>query len=599
MKKAQHILIFLFALGMVLCACNGGVSSNMKPIAADVDSDGILDSDDNCQDISNPGQEDADADGTGDVCDLCPEDPLDICADCPDADGDSFLDVQCEGADCDDANPEINPNAIEVCNEIDDNCDGEIDEGVTQSYYMDEDSDGYGNPDHVIQACSELEGFVSNDKDLFPDNPQKVDGIDKDNDEIDDLVDICPSIYNPDQENICDFTETIWISPGETLQDAINQIADNGLIMLKEGIHEIAEKLFIQDKSFTIMGEEGKDAVIKSSDEKTDDDVIKIELTDTTIERTINFIGIIIDGNENSRCINIVSSRQDDKTTGDRITIDRSIIKECKYEYGGAGITGILYGYDKIFIVNSKLSNNVVNFETTHRNGGGVWIDIDDSSEATIANNAFSGNIAYSGGGIYAKERATCTLCKFFIINNTFIMNSAEKFGGGINVTSNGASELSIINNSFSSNKAEGKMGAGIYAASSDVSIINIVNNIISNSIDGGGLRMWIQDDSEIILNKNGFNNNEGSCQERGNCHIYDNTADIKTWIEDPQLVDPSIGGGNLICDPGFDDDLYLLDNSACIDKGGDVILDYTGIDKDGKARKQGVAVDLGAYEIR
>jgi len=38
--------------------------------ALDTDGDGILDSSDNCPNVSNPGQEDHDEDGLGDTCDI-------------------------------------------------------------------------------------------------------------------------------------------------------------------------------------------------------------------------------------------------------------------------------------------------------------------------------------------------------------------------------------------------------------------------------------------------------------------------------------------------------------------------------------------------
>lgn len=48
-------------------------------------------------------------------------------------------------SDCNDANGAINPGAAEICDSIDNDCDGEIDEGVINTYYEDVDGDGYFN----------------------------------------------------------------------------------------------------------------------------------------------------------------------------------------------------------------------------------------------------------------------------------------------------------------------------------------------------------------------------------------------------------------------------------------------------------------------
>ncbi len=54
-----------------------------------------------------------------------------------DDDGDGWTEAQ---GDCDDNNPNVNPNVDEYANGIDDNCDGTIDEGTDR---YDDDGDGY------------------------------------------------------------------------------------------------------------------------------------------------------------------------------------------------------------------------------------------------------------------------------------------------------------------------------------------------------------------------------------------------------------------------------------------------------------------------
>ena len=98
-----------------------------------------------------------------------------------DNDGDGFD----EATDCDDNNGSVNPDAEEICDSLDNNCDGDIDEGVLNVFYEDSDSDGYGNVDSTISACEPPEGFVSdntdcddNNTDIAPEKDESCDGID-------------------------------------------------------------------------------------------------------------------------------------------------------------------------------------------------------------------------------------------------------------------------------------------------------------------------------------------------------------------------------------------------------------------------------------
>jgi uncharacterized delta-60 repeat protein len=74
--------------------------------------------------------------------------------------------------DCDDAQFFNHPGAPEICDGLDNNCDGQRDEGVIKTtYYQDADGDGYGNPESTTEACSIVpRGFVSNNTDCNDDN---------------------------------------------------------------------------------------------------------------------------------------------------------------------------------------------------------------------------------------------------------------------------------------------------------------------------------------------------------------------------------------------------------------------------------------------
>ena len=81
-----------------------------------------------------------------------------------DVDGDGAFALDVGGLDCDDLDPEVRPNAVEVCNGIDDDCDGSVDGGLVRLRYLrDADGDGYGDPEQESLNCSELPGFVQAD----------------------------------------------------------------------------------------------------------------------------------------------------------------------------------------------------------------------------------------------------------------------------------------------------------------------------------------------------------------------------------------------------------------------------------------------------
>lgn len=99
-----------------------------------------------------------------------------------------------DNSDCDDSNFDINPGSIEICNEIDDNCNLSIDEGLPLfEYYLDMDEDGYGTPDFSIEVCFDTLplGYVADSTDcndnnsaIFPGSPELLNGLDDNCNEV-------------------------------------------------------------------------------------------------------------------------------------------------------------------------------------------------------------------------------------------------------------------------------------------------------------------------------------------------------------------------------------------------------------------------------
>ena len=74
--------------------------------------------------------------------------------------------------DCNDTIVAINPDTKDICNSIDDNCNGEIDENALfVLWYLDTDNDDFGNTEIDSLSCFTPEGYVSDSADCDDTNP--------------------------------------------------------------------------------------------------------------------------------------------------------------------------------------------------------------------------------------------------------------------------------------------------------------------------------------------------------------------------------------------------------------------------------------------
>ncbi len=210
----------------------------------DDDCDGEVD-----EDVTNTWYDDADADGYGN--------PASVEQACEQPGG-----TVATGNDCDDLDPDRWPGNPEVCDGVDNNCDGQVDEGVANIYFADADGDGYGDPGASAYACADAAGYVSNDADCDdtteganPGANETCDEIDNDCDgEVDDGVlttyyadfdgdfwgkddatqDACalPTGYSEDNGD-CDDADGTIHPFAEEICDGLDQdcdgVADNGI----------------------------------------------------------------------------------------------------------------------------------------------------------------------------------------------------------------------------------------------------------------------------------------------------------------------------------------------------------------------------------
>ena len=110
---------------------------------------------------------------------------------CPADKSDGYIEVKIrngiERFDCNDDDPSIHPDALEICDLLDNDCDEVVDVDVDEGaplWYADTDGDGHGNFDDSLRECPDENGnspsgYVNNfsdcddsSSDIYPNAPE-------------------------------------------------------------------------------------------------------------------------------------------------------------------------------------------------------------------------------------------------------------------------------------------------------------------------------------------------------------------------------------------------------------------------------------------
>lgn len=195
MKTHQILLIALALLAATGCdKLSPFIDDEMFAHRNDLDDDGVSNEDD-CAPLDPKITKfdfwrDLDHDGVGSG------EPVKACAK-----SEGFVD---KSGDCNDGNDKSFPGNTEVCDLIDNDCNGKTDEGFVNRWYRDQDNDQHGDPASSKLDCGQPVGYVTNSDDCKPEDSTIHPGA----------IEICDDKIDQDCNGKTDdaLTATLWFA---------------------------------------------------------------------------------------------------------------------------------------------------------------------------------------------------------------------------------------------------------------------------------------------------------------------------------------------------------------------------------------------------
>jgi CSLREA domain-containing protein len=243
------------------------------------------------------------------------------------------------------------------------------------------------------------------------------------------------------------------------------------------------------------------------------------------------------------------------------LTLDDVVVSNNAASNSGGGIAN----FGTLTITDSTVSTN-----TAGQSGGGI----NSSGTLTITGSTIKGNTALNGGGIgsgSATGDAALTMT-----NSTISGNTGTSVGGGL---SNGEGTATLTNVTINGNTAGIEANVRNFGPPAGNTEITFKNTIVANP-QGGGTNCGTNADG--LLTSAGHNlSSDASCG-------FTQTADIQN--QNPLL-------GNLTNNGGPTETHELQAGSLAIDAAD--TASAPSEDQRGIPRPQGVAADIGAFEVK
>jgi len=486
------------------------------------------------------------------------------CVSSDDADGDGYSPYD---GDCDDdpaTGAEVYPGADEICDTIDNDCDGlidgdddSVDLSTASTWYADGDGDGHGDPDSATESCGQPDGYVSDDTDTDDADPLTYPGAEDIDDDGDGYTDVegdtddgDPLTY-PGAEDIDDDGDGYTDDEGDT---------DDGAASVYPGASEVCDG--VQNDSdaaswsaaeeagmatfFDVDGAAADWTATLSGPGVTlatvsDSGTLWICEGDWTVALTIAADDVSVMGSgegvtaldgENSEVVITADGVLGLHIEG--LTITRGESPAYSDGYGG----GVSLIDSEAALVNVTVSLSDADY------GCGVGML---TSEATFEGVTFSGNNCslFLGGGLYLKDSSAT-------VSDAVFTNNEAAGGAGIYLED---SALVVTDSTFDDNDCAAHTsceGGGLMVVDSEAELSDVTlsnNDVLSVYSSSGGGGMYVYNDSAVSLTDVVFSNNSDAYGGGGG--LYIESSSVAMLRADFDGNSAGYGGGGVFLDSG------------------------------------------------